>query len=53
MAFTHWQTLHNPVTYDNTLGYTPPDTLRLTILIPRERGRVNYPGHKHNKSPYS
>ena len=32
-------------TYDNTLGETPPDTLGLTILIPRERGYVNNPGH--------
>ena len=40
-------------TYDNTLGDSPPDTLGLTILIPSERGCVNNPGHKHNKSPYS
>jgi hypothetical protein len=40
-------------TYDNTLGDTPPDTLGLTILIPRERGCMTNPGHKHNKSPYS
>ena len=53
--------------YDNTLGDTPPDILGLTILIPtlivwvlivlavfvlQERGCVNNPGHKHNKSPY-